>query len=134
MSEHKFQNSSIKSLRADGNLIQKFTDQFSLGIPDLYIANPYEIIWAELKWCEIPKRPTTALDLRHFTGPQKAWLTRHEGRPGICLLLIGTPKGWFTIPPRIFSHLSKLNNILVISVSNRYTDKSSRSHIRKIGR
>lgn len=113
MSELKFQNKSIKSLKADGNLVQKFTDQFSLGIPDTYIANPDAAVWAELKWCNIPKRPLTPLNLRHFTGPQRAWLTRHNNRPHICCALIGTPKGWFTLTPPLYTQLLKLNTTLI---------------------
>ena len=112
MSEHIFQRKFIKDLKADGNLVENLTDEFNLGIPDLYIANPRHLIWAELKWCKIPKRLNTPFDLAHFTGPQKNFLRRHDTRPGMCFLVIGTPKGWFSVPPSLFTQLSLINNTL----------------------
>ena len=110
MSENKFQGTTIISLKADGNLVENLTDEFNLGIPDLYIANTRDLIWTEVKWCKIPKKPTTPLDLKHFTGPQKNFLRRHDTRPGMGCCLIGTPQGWLAISPAIFPYLLQLNN------------------------
>ncbi|MCK5617183.1 hypothetical protein KAR91_85760 [Candidatus Pacearchaeota archaeon] len=101
--ELKFQDRVVRELKSDVNLTQKFTDMFSLGIPDLLTGNRDAAMWVELKWCEIPKRPDTPFDLAHFTGPQKNWLTRWDMKPNMCLCLVGTQRGWFVITPNIFA-------------------------------
>ena len=102
--ELKFQNNRvIPNLKADVNLVQKFTDHFSLGIPDLLTGNRDAAMWIEVKWCEVPKRPDTPFDLAHFTGPQKNWMRRWDMKPNMCLCLVGTPEGWFVITPNMFA-------------------------------
>lgn len=93
-----------------GYFVQKFQDSLALGIPDLYLASPDHAMWLELKWCDLPKRPSTPIGPRaHLSGMQLAWLSKAHRRPESVRagLLLGTPAGWACIPaPGIPAFLS----------------------------
>lgn len=70
----------LDGLKPFGFICQRHEDQYSTGIPDL----SYDALglagsgWIEVKrlpaW---PARSNTAVEIRHFTPEQRAWLIRH---------------------------------------------------------
>ena len=73
MSEATRQSALLRGLQAEGTRVQKFTDLFGIGIPDIFIGNSMTGFWLELKYIpELPKRLNTPLRPK-IRGPQLAW-------------------------------------------------------------
>jgi len=71
--ELAFQKAVIKACAAIGTPVQKFNDNFSHGVPDLFIGG---YGWVELK-----------LPGGHVRGPQVFWAKRFTGNPLPVILL-----------------------------------------------
>ena len=76
----------------------KIHDSFAGGVPDSYIEGPKSDLWIEYKWCNLPKRDTTLIDLanpnQYLSRLQQEWLRRRHnlGRNDACVVL-GHEKG-----------------------------------------
>lgn len=116
MNENEFQDRAMNSLRQEGAEVTKFTDQFAIGLPDLFIGSPKFGAFAELKYFHRasavePTRVVSKLMKREITGSQQAWLRKNWMKPLPTGALIGTNTGgsdyqWVFVPsPKIEAFL-----------------------------
>ena len=117
--EGRFQDRFLAALRGQGILCQKFNDEFSEGIPDIFAALPQDRLTAQLQgvlpdaaWIELkaieewPVRPETPLPANKRLRPGqvtfgKVW--NFNPHPVVCVL--GAPEGWLLVPQRDFALL-----------------------------
>lgn len=71
---------------------QRHEDAHQSGIPDVSYGSGRVNGWCELKVTRWPARPTTCLNLRHFTEQQRSWLEARGTTGGYCFVLTGTPE------------------------------------------
>lgn len=108
MSETREQAKVIKALRAGGCPVQKFSDAFALGVPDMLVGGARGI-WVECKYHLLPKMARTPLmPLTMLTGPQQVWLRRWNGQPLPTAVLLFTGSGWLLCPTEYLSVLVRL--------------------------
>lgn len=114
MSESKEQSKLLKSMKAHGVPTQKFTDEFSHGIPDMWIGTPtlpdvWPGGWLEAKFHLQPKlRRTPLLPKAKITGNQISWLRRNNRRPNPCAVIHFTGEAWMVCP---IEHLHVLTDL-----------------------
>ena len=110
MSEATAQKKLITSLKATGCRVQKFTDQFGFGIPDLLAGTKDLGLWVEMKFMDRwPVKPTTpVLPKDKITGNQVFWLTEWWMRPcPTCVVLAFGDGTWLLMPAPLLSRLTE---------------------------
>lgn len=107
MTEAKFQARVIETLTGQGILVQKFSDLFALGIPDVLAELPGvpdpgipQGLWLELKYLPSrPKRQNSGWSTKAKpSGAQMGWMGRWCVGQKPCAMLLCTPDGWICVP------------------------------------
>lgn len=115
--ESTFQNKFITpSLRADGCLVQKFSDSVGLGIPDLLLGTKFKGgLWAEVKTVRLPQKPDSFVKI-HWRPGQKRWLKFWNHQPLATFVIVGWCVGsqikpdyrWVVCPGHCLFYLDRL--------------------------
>jgi hypothetical protein len=113
MSEAALQSALIKSLRSAGANVERFTDMFKAGIPDLIISYGVFGVWLELKWNPAPDPFKPLLPGNLIKPHQIAWLKAWHLKPLPCAVMVGFPGGWVLVPISQIDHLIKQNLALI---------------------
>lgn len=99
MNEHTFRNTiKTQAQRFDPDmLVWKINDDYAGGVPDFFFECEHTERWVESKYIkELPKRPTTIIDLmksdKYLSNLQQEWLERREQRYGDAVVLVGIGK------------------------------------------
>lgn len=108
MSEGIFQNKIIKNIRAEGFHAQKFHDDASIGIPDLFVGTPKMGFWLELKYKRFPSKKSTPFN-PELSGAQEDWLQEYDHMPNPTAIIMATNKGWIVVP-QVFIHKVLFDN------------------------
>lgn len=111
MSEAKAQEKLMDGLRKTGAEVQKFTDMFGFGIPDLVAGIPGFGLWVEMKYREAwPVRPATPLLTKQdITGNQIEWARKMWGKPSPTSVLLALGDGsWVLVPGLYASRLTEI--------------------------
>ena len=94
MNEHSFRKSfENPAFKKAINWSWKIHDSFAGGVPDSYVEGSKSDLWIEYKWCNLPKRDTTLIDLsnpnQYLSKLQQEWLRRRFtlGRNDACVIL-----------------------------------------------
>lgn len=79
--------------------VQSHEDKLTSGIPDLSYGAGGVNGWIELKHVrEWPSRPSTTIDLSHFTASQVNWLIKRGKKAGNCWVLVQVATEYFLFP------------------------------------
>ena len=111
MSEAKAQTKLMDGLKKTGAEVQKFTDMFGFGIPDLVAGIPGFGLWVEMKYREAwPKRPATPLLTKaDITGNQVSWARSWWMKPSPTSVLLALGDGsWLLVPGSYASCLTEI--------------------------
>ena len=96
MNEHSWTRGFRTDLRKVGGDTYewKINDNFTNGVPDLFLEGITRDLWVEIKYITLPKREKTIVrPYNLLSGNQKLWLDRRYARRQDAILLLGTDKG-----------------------------------------
>jgi len=82
MLEKEFQKKVVSRLRKEGAIVQKLSDMFSIGIPDLLVGWEGRVCFVEIKMARDSGKLKSPL-----TGAQKAWADKWGAHVRVRLLV-----------------------------------------------
>ena len=71
--EKQFSRRCIESMKGHGFMLERIENSSGNGTPDLNVSKDGVDCWIELKCCNLPKRTTTKLGLKHIRKGQIQW-------------------------------------------------------------